>query len=220
MQPVNIACVLQTQGQFYNGRHRVEYSAKDVEWLYKQVQKHVTVPYRFVCFSDIDIPCERIQLLHGWIGWWSKMELFRPGRLPGRTFYIDLDTVLVNNIDDLVVSAKPDEFIMLGNLSGHPTYGSGLMAWEGDYSYLYREFAADAKKYMREYVTSLKCGDQGFIAEHLDGIIRFQDRYPNSIISYKFDMLKRGVTLDNASIVCFHGKPKPKEVDLPWVPKY
>ncbi len=40
------------------------------------VQDNLKLHHRFVCLSDVDVPCERIFLKHGWPGWWSKVELF------------------------------------------------------------------------------------------------------------------------------------------------
>ena len=47
---------------------------------------------------------------------------------------------------------------------------------------------------------------------------RFQDLFPGRIVSQKTDM-KNNVLPPGASVVCFHGKPKPWEVKADWIPK-
>jgi alpha-N-acetylglucosamine transferase len=220
---VTITCVLRSE-KWDNRGKVVEYQPEHVLWLKRQVEKHVTVPYRFVCLSDLKFEgVEIIPLNYTWAGWWAKIELFRPGLFDGRVFYLDLDTVIVRNIDDMV-DARYKHFTALRNLSGHKSIGSGVMAWRGfhDFSFIYENFRKEPAKFMSIYQTSSKWGDQGFIGDQLvqAGIQReyFQALFPGAVKSYKFD-LNQGDPDAGTKIVCFHGLPKPFDVKKEWIPQ-
>ena len=59
------------------------YFPKYVRVLRDAVRRNLTIPHRFVCLTDVDVPCERIPLIHGWPSFYSKIELFRPGLFDG-----------------------------------------------------------------------------------------------------------------------------------------
>jgi hypothetical protein len=83
-----VICVLRSGGI---------YGAGDVEKLRNQVARHLSLPHEFVCLSDVEVSCKRIALQHDWSGWWSKVELFRPGVIQGPTVYMDLDNVILGD---------------------------------------------------------------------------------------------------------------------------
>ena len=211
---MNIVCVLKSGG--WKNRHmNVLYGAEHVQWLAQQVAQHVTIPHRFVCMSDVEVPgVEVLPLLDNWPGWWSKLEMFREF---GQAFYLDLDTVVVDNIDKML--QHEHTFTVLRNLSARHgnRIGSGLMAWKGDYSHLYKTFKASAKTFMAQCTTSDNWGDQGFIERAQLKRDYFQDLFPESVVSYKFG-IKDGKLNPGNRIVCFHGEPRPWQVKHSWVP--
>lgn len=220
--PINIACVFKTK-KFMNRSKPIEYQPIHVQWLMNMVQKHVSLPHRFVCLSDhkgIDSICERIPLKHNWPGWWSKMELYRPGLFKGPVFYVDLDTVILNNIDDMLIPGNGGYFVILRNLCRNYGFGSGLLAWEGDFSELYRIFLQNPEMNMKRFRSSAHWGDQGFLQVHLENTVFWQDYYPKAIISYYFDMLKKGIKEPpkEAKIICAQGLPKPWDIKEKWIP--
>ena len=161
------------------------------------------MPYRFVCLSDVDVPCERIPLKHDWPTWWAKLELFR---LRGPTLYFDLDTAIVGNLGCIAEHAMTGRFTMLQDFYAPDHHGSGVMSWSGDTSTIYREFATNPEVHMKKQ--RARMGDQAFIEELplMYPIVRWQDVVPNQIVSYKAHCqagIPRG-----ASVVCLHGRPK------------
>ena len=220
---INIACVLKSGG-FDAGHFKATYSTSHVRWLRDQFERFLPLPHRFVCFTDVNVSTvECTPLRHGWKGWWSKMELFAQ---PGAWFYVDLDTVLVGDVSqlaNLANEAQPGTFMALASMSKKAgVMGSGVMAWNGDFRFLYDEFAASPERHMRECVTMKRWGDQGFIqATLLQRSVRWhelQRRAPGQIVSFKTDMKQRTPPPSNARIVCFHGVPKPWDVKMSWVP--
>lgn len=185
-----------------------EYRPEHVDALRSQVSAHLRLPYRFVCLADV--PCGGFAdepLLHDWPGWWSKIELFRPGLFAGPVLYLDLDTVITGAIDDMAMGHK---FTVLENFWTPGLIGSALMAWDGtaDLSPIYHAFCADPEGAMAAYVTRDKFGDQGFIDRHTPvRPERWQDRVPGRVVSYRKHCL--GGVPAGASVICFGGKARP-----------
>ena len=199
---ITIACVLKSGG---------EYAPRHVYQLQTGFVRHAKVPFNFVCLSDLPgNGYSVIPLKHNWKGWWSKLELFRPGLFDGPVFFADLDTIVVGNVDELLTGHC---FTVLENFWSTQRIGSGLMAWDCDLSAIYEKFSEAPERYMAEGVTTENWGDQGFI--RFNSPIepeRFQRKHPGKVVSYKFHC-KAGVPPE-ASIVCFHGKPRPWLTEL------
>lgn len=192
---VTVACVLRSGG---------DYTPEYVERLAYGVQRHS--PWRFVALSDCSLDFETIPLAHDWPGWWAKLELFRPGLFEGPVLYLDLDTVIVGDLSPLM-SVK-HEFTMLADFFKPQYAASGVMAWEGDWSRIYRAFASNPSGHIARCNTRQCFGDGGFIAKNLGRRPDiWQARCPNLIASRKV------VATRNADerIVCYHGRPRPAE---------
>lgn len=184
-----------------------EYRPEHVAALRDGFRRHLSLPHRFVCLSDMNAPCETIPLEHRWKGWFSKIELFRPGLFDGPVFYADLDTVIVGPLDDLVTGHL---FTVLENFWSKARIGSGLMAWSIDLSKIYDDFAVAPKRHMAECTTTEKWGDQGFIRFHTPvEPERFQTISPGKVVSFKKHVLPARRVPDRAAVVCFHGQPRP-----------
>lgn len=204
---LNVACVLKSGG---------EYKPEHVNRLAQEVARNLSLPHRFVCLSDLPgAGYEVAPLEHGWPGWWSKIELFRPGLFDGPVLYLDLDTSITGKIDGIVTGHR---FTVLENFWTPGKIGSGLMAWEGDLSVIYRTFLCDPDEAMRIYVTREWFGDQGFIdANSPVKPERWQAKFPGRVASYRRHCLK-GVPRGTL-IVCYGGKVRPwntklKELEL------
>ena len=204
----NISCVLKSGGDF-NWDH--------VKKLKSQLDKHLTLDFELFVLSDLMMPedlteqnCRLILLRHDWPGWWSKIELFRAFH---QTFYLDLDTVLVGNVNHLI--SYPHRFTALRGFYGRP-FGSGLMAWSKENVFIYEEFKSlEPQVVMKDYRINRK-GDQEFIGERIKEHLVFQDQFPSQIVSYKLDVMGKGLP-KNAKIVCFHGKPRIQDVRESWL---
>lgn len=159
-----------------------------VQRLREGVSRYCTVPYRFIEFHGEEN------------GWWAKLELFK--EFKERTLYFDLDTVITGNIDFL---SDPEGFTALTDFYHPHQIGSGLMSWNGDYSKIYDKWI-ELKK------PELMGGDQQWIYMIMPQTKRFQEKYPNKIVSYKVHC-QNGVP-EKARVVCFHGKPRPHEVNF------
>ncbi|HEY9819112.1 MAG TPA: hypothetical protein V6D20_25365 [Candidatus Obscuribacterales bacterium] len=161
---------------------------------------------RFVCLSDLALDCETIPLKHNYAGWWAKIELFRPGLFSGHVVYLDLDTDVVGSLDPLV----RDNFTMLSDFYKPAQPASGVMAWSGDApENVYDVFKGDPQDWMNRYKTAARWGDQGFIRDFCNCPIQ---RFGPEVCSYKVHVVRGKGIPAGASVVAYHGKPKPWEV--------
>lgn len=189
------------------------------EWVAKLkagVERHLKLPHRFVCLSDVDVPCERIPLEHDWPGWWSKIELFK---LEGPVLYFDLDTAIVGDLSDIAFTAgNPlDGFKILQDFYRKDGWGSGVMGWSGRHVVegWFKAFAERPEFWMQ--FCGIR-GDQHFI-ENMDHKVTrtWQRLLPNQIVSYKVHCCNAQLLGGNyfahhipndARAVCLHGLPK------------
>lgn len=208
---LTILCVLKA-----GGIYSAEWVRKLRDAAERNIEKH-----RFVCLSDMDVPCERIALEHDWPGWWSKVEIFRPGVVTDQVLYLDLDTVLTAPVDVTELRRADLDFAMLQNFWNAEMVGSGVMWFSGHDvpHHVYEKFKRQPKAYIAHHERNRDgpyCGDQAFIFDALGRDVAFVNDYLPGIKSYKMHC-KRRLPAD-AAIICFHGLPRIS--DLPtdnWV---
>src|SRR3990172_8259243 len=96
---ITVACVLRSGGDF----------APEHVWALKRgVNKYLQMPHEFRILTDYTFAGPAgSKLREAWPGWWSKLELFRPGTFSGPVLYFDLDTVIVGSIDALASYRGP-----------------------------------------------------------------------------------------------------------------
>jgi hypothetical protein len=173
-------------------------------------------PGRFVCFTDRpqELPetIETAPLPAELPGWWSKLALFRKGLFPDgdRIVFFDLDTLITGPIDRLMT--YDGDFGILADFYRPQGLQSSVMAWRASlHSEIWESFEA-AGCPMED-----PGGDQAWI-EHcqIKNRDRLQVAFPDMFVSYK---KSSGLLPDKASVVIFHGLPRPHEVTEGWVPK-
>lgn len=159
---INIACVLRQGG-------KVGYNASWVEKLHNNISRNLTIPHRFVALSDCPVHCDRIPLDDIGASWWAKMQLFKTGNLTGPTLFFDLDTIIFNNIDDMVIKLiDQTEFVMWRD-DTYNISSSAIMYWNGDYSYVYDKYIAEPTRWEEIYskanqTETRQIGDQALIS--------------------------------------------------------
>jgi hypothetical protein len=206
-----VACVLRSGGR---------YTPEWVLRLKRGLERHASGPHRFVCLADVDVPgVEVLPHREGWPGWWSKIELFRPGLLTGPTLYLDLDVVVTGDVAPLFRAC--DRFTMVHERGKADYFNSSAMAWSGDMGWVFEAFKADAARHMERFRRHPRIGDQAFISDLLVGEGRAPRTFRqllgyDAIVSYKRDRCAKGPP-PRACIVNFHGRPKPCDFTTGWV---
>lgn len=189
------------------------YSADYVNILADMVSRNLMEGYpgKFVCYTDdptgLDERIEARVLPKGLEGWWGKLYLFNEFK-EGKTLFLDLDTVIVGALDDVVACDKP--FVILRDFYRPDGWQSSMMLWEGDYSHIWQHWVTAGQP-------RLEGGDQAWIEYILPQADIWQDLYPNAFVSYKAG--KCSVMFPpEAKVVIFHGEPRPHECGG-WVEK-
>lgn len=204
------------------------YSPEHVRWLHRQFPRH----YSSACLTDVAVAgVDCFELEYGWPKWWSKLELFNPKGPLGRRrlFFIDLDSVIVGDIRDLL-AVRP--YTMLTDFyretQNDPPAASAVMSIPVEVKApIWHQFMLDPERHMRECTAPHRHGDQGFIGTTGIGAQRWQEVMPGTVVSFKKDVAQKGRysravgtgrVPESARIVCFHGSPRPWESGESWVP--
>ena len=192
-----------------------KYSADYVNKLYSSILRNTSLSIKFHCFTEDraglnsnitvhSLPYSNIE------SWWNKLYLFSDKiDIPvGETiFYIDLDTLVTSNIDDLLNVSVEKIVVLRDFLKGLAAtagdMGSGLMAWKhGEYTDVWTRFISDPASAIKQVEPH---GDQHWIDLCIKDRNYWQDLYPNRVVSFKVHCLS-GLP-KAASIVCYHGRP-------------
>lgn len=198
------ACVLKSGG---------DYLPEHVIVLAKQIKKFTTIPYRFVCYTDCKIPgIHTIPLLKAYPGWWSVPEVFRHR---GPTVIMGIDTVIQGSLDSLfqlALDSSPQDFWMIRAFNIRNKYASGIMVYNGDWSYIWDSF---------DYEAAITKFAKGGEQDHTKDCLRRRGITPriiqnkiSGIYSYKHHCKKR--IPNDCRVMLFHGKPRPFEVPRIW----
>lgn len=168
---INVVCVLRQGG-------KVGYDASWVRKLQDAVTRNLTLPHKFICLSDCEVPCDRISLESLGDGFWAKLQLFKPELFTGPVLYIDLDTVICQNIDDIIFKVQNEKFVMWYE-EDKGIHSSAMMWWNGDYRYLWELYLSKDSAYWKDlYSAAPLYGDQALISENVKHTI-FQDHVPS-----------------------------------------
>ena len=212
---ISVICVLKSGGT---------YTGDYVQKLFSSIKRNSVMMDNidYVCLTDMQLKENGFRVLplkHDWNGWWSKAEIFRPNICASQyAIYFDLDTVIVQDISDLLSYDMGQSFFGLRPWNEKKRalggFASGVMRWDTKlYVSLYSEFEKKAEDNMQQYQ-----GDQ----DYFSSIMKrqqwpwkaLQDYFPG-IYSYKRNC-RSGLPKD-ARIVCFHGNPRPHEMKEAWV---
>lgn len=193
-----------------------KYGPEYVNRLYAGVKRNTTLEFKFWCFTDDatglrpEVITEPLLYADQLDSWWNKLNLFSPDiAIPQGEyiFYIDLDTLIVNNIDKML-QLKSKNMIVLrdfyhGIKRSSTLVGSGLMMWQhGHFNHIWYNFIDNAQEHVARAGTY---GDQWWIEQQVPNPTFWQDLYPEQVVSFKVHC-RKGLP-DSAKIVCYHGRP-------------
>lgn len=197
-----------------------KYTTADVLLLRDMVSKHMEQPYEFWCLSDrVREGVDCVIPIDVWPGWWAKLQLFAWART-GQHLYLDLDSIVVGRLDDLV----SEQFSAPANWaqSGHGGIQSSVMSWGGDYGWItYRfdpsQLHADPHHPHGRYGATDYWGDQGFLTAILGDPGVGKVKPMQGVCSYKYHCMGQPAPPAWASVVCFHGDPKAENCPEKWI---
>lgn len=187
-----------------------------VDRLYRGVRRHLTVPFRFVCYVDQEYdfqePIESRPLVLPHRNMLSLLEVFR--ETEHKTVFMGLDTIITGNIDFL---AEFDGFWMLDD----PYFDrpcSGVMVFDPQpdiWAEIEKQHQDIATRDLNEWGMA---SDMAYLAHHhprrLDGVA-------HGVLSYKAHLMGAPYNIKHTRIVYFHGEPKPHDLaGVSWVDEY
>jgi len=222
---MNFACV------FYGNKYKPIY----VQNLYNMVNRHLTIPHKFICFTDHvklnkiikgDIEFRPFKR-HDFQGWFNKLQLFSPeSELNGETLYTDLDIVILDNINCFADHGGQNKFVGMNDFNpATKIFNSSIMKFNNNVcsDMIWNEYMKNRNYYKKHP------GDQNIISEivlkdkNLKNVNRFPDEWTQSYKWYdrkgeryhksKWTFEKAPTT----KIAVFHGQPNPHESDQNWV---
>jgi len=209
-----------------------KYAVKYVNKLHNAVQRHLTLPHKFICFTDHNGGFnEGIETrpfpMTGFKGWWNKLLLFHPDtKLEGRNLFFDLDVILLDNINDFLTYGEENTFSIIRDFGRPETeFNSSIMSSNNKYhsEVIWNEYLTNKVKYDK------MSGDQNVITS-----IMFEKKntdilkpFPNEwSFSYKWPVRgayqhykrdKEYHRVPGASVCVCHGSPRPAEIETKWV---
>lgn len=236
---LTVVCMLWHDPQHMR-RDSYTYSARHVLGLQQMVARHLTMPHRFVCWTDrpdlfdhhpevTAVPLDMATHVPG--TFYAKLALFRGDirdTLGERILYLDLDCVVTGSLDD--IAGRPEPLVLWRNpVAKHPKRSrfnsSMILLSAGCRPDIYETF--DPLWHPGEIRYKISTGmDQAWIShlvpedapswDHADGV--YHARRP------KDDKGVEAVLPDNARIVFFPGRRVPWMPDMmaahPWIAEH
>ena len=197
-----------------------EWGVEYVNRLYESVKRRLTLPHRFVCFTDDSHGLNRkIELGKfappSMLDRLPTMLAYSPNSgLTGRVFIIDLDTVIVRKIDPFFEFTHPFIVRKAHQKGKYGNSADGIMFDAGTLTkYLWEPLVQNTQE-----VEQITAGDDRVMYDHYlpRGMIAYwDDLLPRQFVSYPYQVRRRnGKLTQNEAIkrtrmVSFHGERKP-----------
>ncbi|MCP5432295.1 MAG: hypothetical protein H6923_03390 [Alphaproteobacteria bacterium] len=225
---VNVVCFKWGRGAF---------GPEYVNRLASMVRRHLSLPHRFVCFTDDEAgidPTIETQPLPEWrvpppsrsLAPWRKLSALLPdlGGLSGKTLYLDLDVVITDNIDPLFAFSPKLATSENWTQRGQGIGNTSVYAYEiGQFAHVVEAYEREFERLGIDYVNS-----QTFMCRKIgrENIEWWPDDW---VVSFKHTCMPKGLMQwietprlpKNTRIVVFHGNPKPEHaIEGVWPRKW
>lgn len=239
MDKVNIICM----------KWGNKFPADYVNRLYGMVSRHLSLPFRFVCFTEDgdgirdEVEVQPLPELDLPIGTpergWRKLTVFKEdfGGLSGTTLFLDLDVLIVDNIDDF--------FMLKGDfLIAHDKKNPSKI--EGNSSVFRFEIGQHAEilSHFEQHLEAVKNQvrhEQAYLSREINKIGKLKYWQDAWVPSFKYRCCPSWIKSwfqapsipKGAKIIIFHGLPNPPEAikgisgkwyrhiqPSPWIAKY
>ena len=207
------------------------YGPHYVNRLYRGVARHLSRPFRFVCFTDdetgVEPPVECKPMLPITLppgretSAFNKLSLFAPTveDLTGPTLFLDLDVVIVGALDDFF--GYEGDFCIIHNwiewwktlLRKRPHIGnSSVFRFTiGEQTHVLDAFHAHTQSAFDDYPT-----EQAFMTDKVGAVTFWPESWCRSFKRHcmpmvPFNLISAPRLPDDAKIIVFHGRPNPDE---------
>jgi len=204
-----------------------KFPANYVNRLYGMVERNLSLPFRFVCFTEdgndirdeveiqplpeLDLPAKAPE--RGW----RKLTVFKKdfGGLSGKTLFLDLDVVIVDSLDKFFT--YPGDFLIAHDKKNPKKIegNSSVFRFEiGQYSQILSYFETNAEQVKQEVRH-----EQAYLSREIHKLGKLEYWPDEWVPSFKYrccpswlkSWLQAPFIPDGAKIILFHGLPNPPE---------
>ena len=216
-----------------------------VEKLSSMLDKHLRWPFRFNVFTETSRPVPHGMIKHDlidWPGiqgkrsaWWYKMQIFDPSRNLGNVLYLDLDTVIVNDVTwigfldtNCFWSIKDFKYLWRQNWQG---MNSSFMYFDTQkFGYIWNNFCQSSVQQISKQFR----GDQDYLSATIQQPhLRYIDL--KQALSWRWQVFQGGLDTKTrkykqpnqptqipieTSMIIFHGTPKPHQIQDAVIQSY
>jgi hypothetical protein len=199
------------------------FDATWVDKLYRAIKRNTTKPFELICLVDkqypIKEPVKQVSFNEQAdvsVGWSLLAEMYRPDITNDRRITIGLDTIIMDNIDDILdvdsdIAMITDPYYTK-EVCNAITWCSPETAthiwdiWTNKRDWVYENcrFLGNAPS---EMILLRKLFDQ-------DGKVLRIDNIHEGIYSYKAHIVHNPDLIEKSKIIYFHGAPKPHELGV------
>lgn len=201
MAELTVACMLRSGGVY------------GPEWVLRLrdgVARHLPLPHRFICMTDVSVDgVECRPLVRNDPKWWGKMELYREFE---RAMYFDLDTVIVRDLSPFAGYSRRRAVLrdFYAARTQADMIGTGMVLWN-DFGmrHVWDAYERDPEGTMRTFARR----SDVFTLREIGDVDRIQSLWPHQVVSYKAEC-QDGRPAE-ARVICMHGPPRLSELK-PW----
>ncbi len=203
------------------------YGPEYVNILHAMVKRHMTLPHRFICFTDDTtgihpfietrpIPEIPLGTAPGFSGWRKLASLSPALGIDGAVLFLDLDLVIMDNID-CFFTYEPGKFAIIENWTqpGQKIGNSSVYRYQADAHHdVFEDFSKNHEElYKHKVITNEQHYLTWEVAKKHE-VVFWPDEWcrsfkrhslPNRLLRY-FIAPKQP---ENCKILVFHGPPKP-----------
>ncbi|MFY7816726.1 MAG: glycosyl transferase [Akkermansiaceae bacterium] len=217
-----------TTKQIFCIKWGTSYGAKDVNILYAMVARHITGPFQVYCFTDqpdgirsevkcLPLPSLGCEIPPDVPGKWPKIalwggELFG---LQGMALFIDLDSVIMDNIDCYFEYGNEDDVITARNwlnLLSKSCQTSVFRFKIGSHPYMLENLRANPAEISRKYQF-----EQNYVTHNVRGGVKFwPEKWTrhfrvHCLGSLPFRYFRKPIIPRGVKIITFPGLPGPSD---------
>jgi hypothetical protein len=211
------------------------YQPHHVAVLASMFRRHLSIPHRFVCITDMDGDFgDGVEVMNmpnaaralgeyrtpeapHFPSCYRRLWMFsNEARCLGeRVMLVDVDMVLTGSVDHLFEHTAPFVGWMPRQTWGHgPRLGGGMyLMTPGSHTEVFDDFNGH-ESIKEARAAGFRGSDQAWISHKLCGEV---DLWPHSAGIYSIRDLKQGLLPSNARLVQFNGSVKPWQSRLSWV---
>lgn len=206
---INVACALWAPNKnslFYS----THYTESDVEKLYRGFRRNLSVPFRFICWTDtprsFSEPIEQRQIA----GVPNYGTMIQPFEMNEPMIIVGLDTIIVGNCDKLAAYCIGADKLAIPRDPFYPeNVCNGVVLAPAGHAWVWSDKPAEMND--MAWMQSI----------YNDGkAVLIDDLFPDQVVSYKRHVRKQGLGAD-VRICYFHGQLKPHELQhIGWIDRH